>query len=98
MTEVGGFRKETLVGHYNDQPHQFDGKRYGGFYTQEQIKEVIKYASQRFITVLPEIELPGHAQAAITAYPELGCSEEPLEVLTKWGVSNNVFCPRPTCD
>jgi len=93
LTEVGGFRKETLIGHYNDQPHQFDGKKYGGFYTQTQIKEVIKYASERFITVLPEIELPGHAQAAITAYPELGCSDEPLEVLTKWGVSNNVFCP-----
>ncbi|MFK8009983.1 MAG: family 20 glycosylhydrolase [Saprospiraceae bacterium] len=94
LTEVGGFRKETLVGHYNDQPHQFDGKRYGGFYTQEQIKEVVKYASERFITVIPEIELPGHAQAAIAAYPELGCSDMPLEVMTKWGVSNNVFCPK----
>ena len=93
LTEVGGFRNETLVGHYNDQPHQFDGKRYGGFYTQEQIKEVVKYASERFITVIPEIELPGHAQAAISAYPELGCTDNQLEVMTKWGVSNNVFCP-----
>lgn len=94
LTEVGGFRKETLVGHYNDQPHQFDGKRYGGFYTQDQIKEVVKYATERFITVIPEIELPGHAQAAIAAYPELGCAETPLEVMTKWGVSNNVYCPK----
>lgn len=93
LTKVGGFRKETLVGHYNDQPHQFDGKRYGGFYTQEQIKEVVKYAAERFITIIPEIELPGHAQAAIAAYPELGCTDGQLEVMTKWGVSNNVFCP-----
>ena len=93
LTEIGGFRNETLVGHYNDQPHQFDGKRYGGFYTQEQIKEVVKYASERFITVIPEIELPGHAQAAISAYPELGCTDSQLEVMTKWGVSNNVFSP-----
>ncbi|MEM1320524.1 MAG: family 20 glycosylhydrolase [Bacteroidota bacterium] len=93
LTEVGGFRKETLVGHYNDQPHQFDGKRYGGFYTQEQVKEVIEYAADRFITIIPEIELPGHAQAAIAAYPELGCTGQQLEVLTKWGVSDNVYCP-----
>ncbi len=94
LTAVGGFRNGTLIGHYNDQPHQFDNKRYGGFYTQEEIKEVVQYAADRFITVVPEIELPGHAQAAITAYPELGCQEAPLEVLRKWGVSENVFCPK----
>ena len=93
LTEVGGFRKETLVGHYSDQPHQFDGKPYGGFYTQEEVKEIIAYAQDRFITIIPEIELPGHAQAAIAAYPELGCKEEPLEVMTLWGVSENVYCP-----
>lgn len=93
LTEVGGFRKETLVGHYSDQPHQFDGKSYGGFYTQEEVKEIIAYAQDRFITIIPEIELPGHAQAAIAAYPELGCKEETLEVMTLWGVSENVYCP-----
>lgn len=93
LTEVGGFRKETLVGHYSDQPHQFDGKPYGGFYTQEEVKEIIAYAQDRFITIIPEIELPGHAQAAIAAYPELGCKEEKLEVMTLWGVSENVYCP-----
>ncbi len=93
LTEVGGFRNGTLIGHYNDQPHQFDGQRYGGFYTQEQVKEVVQYAAERFITVIPEIELPGHAQAAIAAYPELGCTGEKLEVWQLWGVSDNVFCP-----
>lgn len=93
LTEVGGFRKETLVGHYSNQPHEFDGEPYGGFYTQEEVKEVIAYAQDRFITIIPEIELPGHAQAAIAAYPELGCQEQTLEVLTVWGVSENVYCP-----
>lgn len=93
LTEIGGYRNGTLIGHYNDQPHQFDGKRYGGFYTQDQVKEVVQYAQERFITVIPEIELPGHAQAAIAAYPELGCTDQKLEVLQLWGVSDNVFCP-----
>jgi len=93
LTEIGGYRNGTLIGHYNDQPQQFDGKRYGGFYTQEEIKEVVQYAADRFVTVVPEIELPGHAQAALAAYPELGCTGEPLEVWQKWGVSENVFCP-----
>lgn len=93
LTSIGAFRDETLVGHYNDQPHQFDGKRYGGFYTQEQIKEVVQYAKERFVTVVPEIELPGHAQAALSAYPELGCEDVVLKPLQIWGVSNNIFCP-----
>lgn len=94
LTEIGGFRNGTLIGHYNDQPHQFDNKRYGGFYTQEEVKEVIAYAEAQYITIVPEIELPGHAQAALAAYPELGCTPGPFEVLQKWGVSDNVFCPK----
>jgi hexosaminidase len=93
LTEIGGFRSETLVGHYNDQPHKFDGKRYGGFYTQAQIKEVVEYASQRSITVIPEIEMPGHALAALSAYPALGCGKNKYEAATKWGVFDDVFCP-----
>lgn len=93
LTEIGGFRKETLVGHYSDHPHRFDGRPYGGFYTQEEVKEIIAYAQDRFISIIPEIELPGHAQAAIAAYPALGCKEESLEVMTLWGVSENVYCP-----
>lgn len=96
LTEVGAYRKETLIGHYNDQPHQFDGKRYGGFYTQDEVKDIVQYAADRFITVIPEIELPGHSLAALAAYPELGCSEGPFEVGTKWGVFDQVYCPNET--
>ncbi len=96
LTEIGAFRNGTLIGHYNDQPHQFDGQRYGGFYTQEDIKEVVQYAADRFVTVVPEIEMPGHAQAAIAAYPELGCVEGDFEVWQKWGISDNVYCPKET--
>ena len=94
LQEIAAYRKETLVGHYNDQPHQFDGKPYGGFYSQEQIKEVVAYAKTRQVTIIPEIEMPGHSQAAIAAYPELGCSGEEVEVATKWGVFDEVYCPK----
>jgi hexosaminidase len=93
LQEIAAYRKETLVGHYNDQPHQFDGKRYGGFYTQKQIRDVVAYAEERHVTIIPEIEMPGHSQAAIAAYPELGCSGKELEVATKWGVFEEVYCP-----
>ncbi|WKD87024.1 Beta-hexosaminidase [Polaribacter huanghezhanensis] len=94
LQEVAAYRNETLIGHYSDQPHKFDGKRYGGFYTQEQIKEVVKYASERQVTIIPEIEMPGHAQAAIAAYLELGCTGKPIDVATKWGVFEDIYCPK----
>ena len=94
LQEIAAYRKGTLIGHYNDQPHQFDGKPYGGFYTQEQIKEVVAYAKTRQVTNIPEIEMPGHSQAAIAAYPELGCSGEQVEVATKWGIFDEVYCPK----
>lgn len=96
LQEIAAYRKETLIGHYNDQPHQFDGKRYGGFYTQEEIKDIVAYAQDRFITIIPEIELPGHSQAALAAYPELACTSGPFEAATKWGVFDNVYCPTET--
>jgi hexosaminidase len=96
LQEVAAFRKETLIGHYSDQPHQFDGKRYGGYYTQEEIKEIVAFAEERHITIIPEIEMPGHSQAAIAAYPELGCANEKVEVATKWGVFEEVYCPTET--
>ena len=80
LTEVSAWRTEA------------DGSRYGGFYTRDQIREVVAYASERHITVLPEIEMPGHAQAALAAYPELSCSGGPFEVWTEWGVSKEVYC------
>jgi hexosaminidase len=91
LTSSGAFRKESMVGHYNEQ--RFDGKPYGGFYTQEDIKEIVAYAKQRHITVVPEIEMPGHAMAALAAYPEYSCTGGPFEVATKWGVFDDVFCP-----
>jgi len=92
LTEIGSWRKETVVGHMVEHPLKFDGKKHGGFYTQDQIKEVVAYAKSRFITVIPEIELPGHAVAALAAYPEYSCTGGPFELFTEWGVSKEVFC------
>lgn len=92
LTSVGSIRKESMTGFYDDQ--KFDGTPYGGYYTQEQIREIIQYAEDRFITVIPEIEMPGHALAALAAYPWLGCNPDTtFEVATGWGVFNEVFCP-----
>ena len=89
LTEIGSQRKETVIGRNSG---KYDGKPYSGFYTQEQAKEIVKYAADRYITVIPEIDLPGHMQAALAAYPELGCTGGPYEVWTQWGVSDNVLC------
>jgi len=90
LQEVASKRKESMVGHYNDQ--KFDGKPYGGYYTQEEIKDVVAYATARHVTVIPEIEMPGHSLAALTAYPYLGCTGGPYEVGTKWGVFEDIYC------
>ena len=95
LTQVGGYRAQTLIGNYHDRfPQWFDNTPYGGFYTQEQIREVIAYATSRYITVVPEIELPGHAMAALAAYPELACNDTPgpFKVAEKWGIFEDVFC------
>lgn len=107
LTSIGGFRNGTIIGHHPGTGN--DNLHYGGFYTQEQIKEVVKYAKDRFITVIPEIEMPGHASAAIAAYPELSCfpdestkikdntpwsgSREGKQVQQTWGVFEDVFNP-----
>ncbi|QJW91430.1 family 20 glycosylhydrolase [Spirosoma taeanense] len=94
LTQVGSQRRETLVGHYDEyDPQVFDGKPYGGFYTQDEVREVVRYAATKHINVVPEIEMPGHALAALTAYPELACAPGPYQVATKWGVFTDVFCP-----
>jgi hexosaminidase len=89
LAEVAAWRKETLIGHDrgNTPGAQFDGKRHGGFYTQDDVREIVAYAAERFITVIPEIEMPGHSQAIIAAYPALGCTTDPVEPRTTWGVS-----------
>ncbi|MDR2414533.1 MAG: beta-N-acetylhexosaminidase, partial [Odoribacteraceae bacterium] len=89
LTEVGSKRDETVIGKNTG---KYDGIPHGGFYTQEEIKEVVQYATERYITVIPEIELPGHATAALTSYPSLGCTGGPYKVATWWGVFDEVFC------
>jgi len=82
LTEIGSNRKETAG----------DSTPHGGYYTQEQIREVVKYAKEKFVTIVPEIEMPGHSLAALTAYPELSCTGGPFEVGTRWGVFEDVYC------
>lgn len=94
LTEVGAWRDETPIGHAKAQPQQFDGRRHGGYYTQDDIREIVRYAADRHINIVPEIEMPGHARAAIAAYPQLGCNPEtPLRPWTRWGVCPDIFVP-----
>jgi hexosaminidase len=92
LTTVGAWRRETVVGNQL-RPYVGDGRPYGGFYTQDQVREVVAYAAARHVTVIPEIELPGHSKAALAAYPDLACTDGPFEVATTWGVHEDIFCP-----
>jgi hexosaminidase len=92
LTEVGAWRSGSQYGPYSQRT--YDSTRYGGFYTQEQIRDVVAYAKARHITVVPEIEMPGHALAALAAYPEMSCTGGPFEVAKGWGVYDDVFCPK----
>lgn len=94
LTETAAWRKETIIGHQSERPKRFDGIPYGGYYTQDEVREIVRYAALRNITIIPEIEMPGHAQAALAAYPYLGCTGGPYEVATQWGVFEEVFCTR----
>lgn len=87
LTQIGSQRPQTLVGHFNSEPHVFDGMPYGGFYTQEELRDLVAYALERGVTIVPEIDLPGHMQAAICAYPAWGNLDTPVEVSTVWGIS-----------
>ena len=89
LTELGSERKETVIGKNTG---EYDGKPHGGFYTQDEIKEIVAYAQERYITVIPEIDLPGHMLAALKGYPEYGCTGGPYEVATTWGVFDDVLC------
>jgi hexosaminidase len=95
LTEIGSQRAQTLIGNYHDRfPQQFDNTPYGGYYTQDQIREVVKYAADRYINVVPEIEMPGHSEAALAAYPELSCDPSyPYKVAETWGVFHDTYCP-----
>jgi hexosaminidase len=93
LQEVGAYRDQTVIGHAgNPKEEKYDGKRYGGFYTQEEVKDVVQYAADRFITVIPEIEMPGHGLAALASYPELGCTGGPYKTGQTFGVFTDVYC------
>ncbi|MDR0894509.1 MAG: family 20 glycosylhydrolase [Prevotellaceae bacterium] len=89
LTEVGAMRKHTVIGKNTG---VYDNTPYGGFFTQEEAKEIVRYAAERHITVIPEIDMPGHMLAAMTAYPELGCTGGPYEVAGTWGIFDDVLC------
>jgi hexosaminidase len=93
LTEVGAYRNETIVGRpRRGGPRVYDSTRYGGFYTQDEVRDIVAYAKSKFVTVIPEIEMPGHALAALASYPELSCTGGPFEVATRWGIFDDVYC------
>lgn len=89
LTEIGSQRSETVIGHNSK---QYDHTPYGGYYTQDEAREIVAYAKARYVTVIPEIEMPGHALAALASYPLLGCTTGPYQVGTRWGVFSDVYC------
>ena len=95
LTQIGAWRTQTVVGRQNSRTDsttwQFDGLRHGGFYTQDDAREIVAYARDRFVNVVPEIEMPGHALAAIASYPELGVTGQPADVGTRWGIYANIL-------
>ena len=90
LMSVGAYRNGTIIGRYPGTGNT--NTKYGGYYSQEEVKDIVRYAADRYVTVIPEIEMPGHAQAALATYPELGCTGGPYEVAQVWGVSKEVFC------
>lgn len=90
LTEIGSCRNQTLLGRYGSD--KYDGTKYCGYFTQEQVKDIVKYAAARYITIIPEIDVPGHCVAALTSYPYLGCTKGPYKVMETWGVSPDVLC------
>lgn len=89
LTQIGSKRKETVIGRNSG---KYDGKPYGGYFTQEEAKELVAYARDRYITVIPEVDMPGHMQGALSAFPDMGCTGGPYEVWPMWGVSEEVLC------
>ncbi|MCX6165594.1 MAG: family 20 glycosylhydrolase, partial [Ignavibacteriae bacterium] len=94
LTEIGAWRKGILTGKYKDKSRASDSAIYGGFYTQEDIKEIVDYATKRHITVIPEIEMPGHSLAVLSSYPEFSCTGGSFDVAREWGIFEDVFCPK----
>ena len=91
LIKIGSMRKETVIGRHRISK-SYDGTPHGGYYTQEEIKDIVKYAAERYIEVIPEIDMPGHMVAALASYSHLGCRDEKFEVRTTWGISKDVLC------
>ena len=89
LTEVGSMRDETVIGRNSG---EYDGTPHGGYYTKDELIEVVEYAKERYITIIPEVDLPGHMLAALAAYPELGCTGGPYHVIGEWGVFDDILC------
>lgn len=94
LQEISAWRKETMVSWDDDKPWEYDGIKHGGYYTQEQLKELVKYAQERFIAIVPEIELPGHSTAVFAAYPDLTCYPKKFEVSPDYGIHEDVYCTK----
>ncbi len=92
LTQVGAFRRETVVGRPGPMS-AYDGQRYGGFYTQDEIRDIVAYARDRYVTIVPEIEMPGHCLSALASYPAYACTPGPFETATTWGIFADVYCP-----
>mgnify|MGYP000013529598 FL=1 len=95
LTEIGSIRRETVIGRYDQKDpsrNRYDGTPYGGFYTPDDIRSIVAYAAERYIEVIPEIDMPGHMLGALASYPELGCRGKDYEVWTHWGISKDVLC------
>jgi len=93
LTSVGAWRPKTVIGHHYDRVHYYDGKPEGGFYTQADIREIVAYAAERQVTIVPEIDVPGHTSALLAAYPELGCIKKDYKVKTEFHIFSDVICP-----
>ncbi|MBR6656215.1 MAG: beta-N-acetylhexosaminidase [Alistipes sp.] len=93
LTKIGSVRNATQVGRYSKRTQPvYDGKPYGGFFTQDEVRDIVRYATERYIDVIPEIDMPGHMVAALASYPELGCTKGPYEVRKMWGISQDILC------
>ena len=94
LTSIGGYRDSTVSRHFTSQPRQYNKEKHGGFYSQEEVKEIVSYAKQRYISVVPEIEMPGHSRAALAAYPEYSCNNIQQPVPGLWGVYDDIYCTK----
>ena len=95
LHQIASSREETLIGKQDSSPKLYDGQVHSGYYTKQEIREIVEYAKDRYITIIPEIDMPGHTQAVLAAYPEYSCTDMTMEVRTQWGISQHIINPAP---